>query len=36
MKRILTMSVLAAAVLATGCTRIETGEVTPTVATNGK
>ena len=27
MKRILTLSVLAAAVLATGCTRIETGEV---------
>ena len=27
MKRILTLSILAAAVLATGCTRIETGEV---------
>ncbi len=27
MKRFLTLSVLAAAVLATGCTRIETGEV---------
>jgi len=27
MKRIFTLSVLAAAVLATGCTRIETGEV---------
>ena len=27
MKRIFTLSILAAAVLATGCTRIETGEV---------
>ncbi len=27
MKRIFTMSILAAAILATGCTRIETGEV---------
>jgi hypothetical protein len=27
MKRIFTLSILAAAILATGCTRIETGEV---------